>query len=107
MIGGGLKAEFDRFTDELQSATKFNDELFVDGALATDISTLQLFDQFARQQNVEGQVYVALASLPASARTEATPAACFWINYERWRAFRVERTEGFWLARRSVQVDII
>ena len=64
--------EFDRFTDELQDATKFNDELFVDGALAADISTLQLFDQFARQQNVEGQVYVALASLPASARTEAT-----------------------------------
>lgn len=64
--------EFDRFTDELQSATKFNDELFVDGALATDISTLQLLDQFARQQNVEGQVYVALAGLPASARTEAT-----------------------------------
>jgi signal transduction histidine kinase len=64
--------EFDRFTDELQDATKFDDELFVDGALAADISTLQLFDQFARQQNVEGQVYVALASLPASARTEAT-----------------------------------
>lgn len=64
--------EFDRFTDELQAATKFNDELFVDGTLAADISTLQLFDQFAWHQNVEGQVYVALASLPASARSEAT-----------------------------------
>jgi signal transduction histidine kinase len=64
--------EFDRFTDELQAATKFTNELFVDGTLAADISTLQLLDQFARQQNVEGQVYVALASLPASSRSEAT-----------------------------------
>ena len=64
--------EFDRFTEELQAATKFNDDLFVDVALAKDISTLQLFDQFAREQNVEGQVYVALASLPASARDQAT-----------------------------------
>ena len=62
--------EFDAFTDSLRDATRFNDELFRDGGIAADVSTLQLFDRLAEQLDTERRIYVEMATLPASIRTD-------------------------------------
>ncbi len=62
--------EFSAFTNSLRDATRFNDDLFRDGGIAADVSTLQLFDRLAERLDSERQIYVEMASLPASVRTE-------------------------------------
>lgn len=62
--------EFSAFTDSLRDDTRFNDDLFRDGGIAADVSTLQLFDLLAERLDAERQIYVEMASLPASVRTD-------------------------------------
>lgn len=78
--------EFDAFTASLRSDTGFDDNLFRDGGIAADVSTLQLFDRLTERLDTERKVYVEMASVPASVRTddvletgrEVGRAAEFW-----------------------------
>lgn len=61
---------FETFVDDLSDATRFEDDLFRDGGIAADVSTLQLFDRLSDRLADERQVYVEMATLPASFRTD-------------------------------------
>ena len=78
--------EFDALTESLRTDTRFDNDLFRDGGIAADVSTLQLVDQLAQRLDAERQIYVEMASLPASIRTaevlasgrDVGQAAEFW-----------------------------